>query len=294
MTEIEKILLTGATGRVGQKVVRDLVAKGVQVTVYVRNLAKSQEMFGTAPTVTHVEGDLSDLTPLQTALPGHSRLFLLTNDFGTMVTTKTRIAELAYAAGVRQIVDLSSRLVTLPWRTSAIGEAHRLAEENAYRLAIEHNAHFVSVRPSRFMSNQIFLDGPHIKAKQTIADHTPPDTPSEWVSPDDISDVITCILSDPIDKHASFAYPLIGDTVSGQARARLFSQVLGKPIHYNALSPKQHYDILAAHAPPALAFDLSSAVLDNPVTHVVPILLGRPNESMEQWLDRNKHFFTTS
>ena len=67
------ILVTGATGRVGGQVVQQLVQRGADVRVLVRDPAKADFPAG----VEVVQGDLLDVDSLRSAMPGASTLFLL-------------------------------------------------------------------------------------------------------------------------------------------------------------------------------------------------------------------------
>ncbi len=67
------ILVTGATGRVGRQVVQQLVKRGADVRVLVRDPSKASFPAG----VEVVQGDLLDIDALRTAFTGVNTLFLL-------------------------------------------------------------------------------------------------------------------------------------------------------------------------------------------------------------------------
>ena len=67
------ILVTGATGRVGRQVVNQLVNRGADVRVLVRDPSKADF----PPAVTVVQGDMLDLDSLRKAFAGVRTLFLL-------------------------------------------------------------------------------------------------------------------------------------------------------------------------------------------------------------------------
>lgn len=104
MTQTQKILVTGATGTVGRRVVAELLARGHEVRALTRDAAKAAFPAG----VEVVEGDLTQPDDLGPALEGAAGLHLIT--FGgaafTPLETGPRILELARSAGVRRITVL--------------------------------------------------------------------------------------------------------------------------------------------------------------------------------------------
>ncbi|ORZ26047.1 hypothetical protein BCR42DRAFT_486112 [Absidia repens] len=284
----EKVYVIGATGNIGTKVVRDLLAKGVETTIYVRSAEKSKSLFGESKLLNVVEGDYADMTKFKASIPGHTRLFLVIADLDNMPALKEEIAADAYEGGVKQIVDLSSRFAQFPWKTSIIGEAHHLAEERIYALALKHKRNVVTLRPSRFHANHLWVDNPTIKAESTIYDSNEDHMKLEWISTDDIADVATLILTDPTEVHGNRAYPLIGDSVDGPTRASYFSKALGRTITYKYVDPRDKYQtLLKSHIPPQIALDLATVQTFDPPTLIVPILLGRPYETLESWINKN-------
>jgi len=111
-----KILVTGATGKVGSRFVPRLLAKGYQVNILVRDEAKAAALAELGAKV--IVGDLFDEANLVTALTGvdavvHlAALFsTLTDDDGIVKTNYTgtiALAEAAIAAGVRKFIFVST------------------------------------------------------------------------------------------------------------------------------------------------------------------------------------------
>ncbi|KAI8331867.1 hypothetical protein BC941DRAFT_403153 [Chlamydoabsidia padenii] len=287
----DKVYVIGATGNIGIKVVTNLLAQGISTTIFVRNVEKSRALFKDNIHLTLVEGDYTNLLAFKSSIAGHSRLFLLIADLPKMPSIKSELGDIAYEAGVQQIVDLSSRFVQLDWRTSFIGETHRLAEERLYALALKYNRYLVTLRPSRFFTNHSWTANT-IKSMGAVIDCHPADLKVEYISIDDIADVAVKVLTDPVDRHGNYAYTLIGDHVDGRTRAEYFSQALGRPIVYTKMSPKEMFDSSVQHGQPIpLAMDIATVDTTDPPTHVVPILLGRPYETLESWIHNNKEQF---
>ncbi|KAI8331885.1 hypothetical protein BC941DRAFT_474625 [Chlamydoabsidia padenii] len=264
--------------------VYSLIAQGISTTIIVRNVEKSRGLFKDNNThLTLVEGDYTNQSAFKSSVAGHSRLFLLVADLPQLPRIKSELGDIAYEAGVQQIVDLSSRFVQLDWRTSFIGETHRLA--------LKYNRYLVSLRPSRLFTNHSWAAST-IKFKGAVIDCHPADQKVEYVSVDDTADVAVKVLTDPVDRHSNYAYNLIGDHVDGRTRAEYFSQALGRPIAYSKVIPKELCDAGVQFGQPfPIAMDLATVKTTNPPTHVILNLLGRPYETLEPWINKNKEQF---
>jgi uncharacterized protein len=68
-----KLLILGATGNMGQRLLAQGLARGHAITAFVRNRAKLQQQLGTAvpPGLSIVEGDVNDAAALRAAMTGH-------------------------------------------------------------------------------------------------------------------------------------------------------------------------------------------------------------------------------
>jgi nucleoside-diphosphate-sugar epimerase len=107
-----KILVTGATGKVGSRFVPRLIAKGYDVTILVRDAAKA------LPGAKVVVGDLHDPRTLPAAVTGIDAVIHLaalfrtfTDNEGILKTNHTgtvALAEAAIAAGVKRFVFVST------------------------------------------------------------------------------------------------------------------------------------------------------------------------------------------
>ena len=234
---------------------------------------------------------MDDLTPFEESIQGHTRLFLVAVGFQNYAKTVTNIAEKAYAAGIKQVVHISSLSVSYPWRVTSIGSLHHAAEEGI--LAIPNRGSYVALRPSRFMSNNIMIDRPSIQHANLIADTLEHDTPQQWISNNDIGIVAANIFKDPVEKHGDAVYELVGDFVTPETRAKYFSQFLGRPIKYVKQTVEERYEVLTKKAglPHGPAFDLIQSREGSPSENSTPgisILLGRQPETLEQWIEGNK------
>ncbi|KAI9263261.1 hypothetical protein BDA99DRAFT_509729 [Phascolomyces articulosus] len=279
----ERILVTGATGQVGSRVVQELLKRGVKVTVYVRSPEKVPE----DPNITIVQGDFSDLTPLENALAGHTRLFLLVFKVPETFKVKHVIAQKAYAAGVKQIVDLGS--IRLPWRAFNLLESHQKAEKLIFD--IPNRGSYVSLRPTNFTSNITYV-ADSIKQNNTLIDSAGAEELQEFITPQDIAVVAANIFVDPIEKHSDSAYELIGDLITPTRRAEVLAKALGRPITYSQLPVQvlynQFFELVKSHD---VAFFITTYQRSNPVSRGLPILLGREPQTFEDWVSQNIEAF---
>ncbi|KAF7732771.1 hypothetical protein EC973_000043 [Apophysomyces ossiformis] len=281
----ERVYVIGGTGNVGTKTVQDLIANHIPTTLYARNPSKVASLFPNGKDLIQVvQGDLSNLTPLEHSLAGHTRLFLLVSNQGQVAKIKTAIAKLAYAAGIKQIVDISSNSVCLPWRATGFTESHRCAEEAIFNLP-ERGA-YVALRPDQFMSNIIHFDRP---GETEIVDSEESDEPQCWISPNDIGALAAIILREDIEKHGDAAYQMIGDIVTPAQKAAILTRILDRPITYRKVSVVERYNQLkqatGGYFPHRLLYDLvSMSRTSQSISKGLPILLGREPETLEAYL----------
>jgi uncharacterized protein YbjT (DUF2867 family) len=136
-------LITGATGDVGSKVVQQLLQRGAQPCVFVRDAGTASAQFGDRVDIR--VGDLADAESLRRALEGIDELFLV-NSGPRIPELDALAANAAKAAGVKHIVKLSSLDAE---QHLAIGAWHEQGEAAIRATGIP----FTFVRPTGFMSN---------------------------------------------------------------------------------------------------------------------------------------------
>lgn len=114
--------VTGATGLLGNNLVRELVRRGVAVKALVRSLQKGRQQFAAVEGVELVAGDMADVSGFAGQLQGcdvvfHTAAFFRDNYKGGShwkelerinVDGTESLIEHAYAAGVRRFVQTSS------------------------------------------------------------------------------------------------------------------------------------------------------------------------------------------
>jgi uncharacterized protein YbjT (DUF2867 family) len=100
------LLITGATGTIGQEITKLLSERGIPFRAMVRSREKAAEL-AALPGAELVQGDFGDLASLAQALVGVERAFLLTNSSEQAEAQQLAFVAEAKRAGVPHIVKLS-------------------------------------------------------------------------------------------------------------------------------------------------------------------------------------------
>ena len=143
---MQKILVTGATGNVGSRVVHELRGGGVPVRAFVRDRDKAVGMLG--DDVELAIGDFGDPASIQAALDGVDGVFLACSNQPQQVEYETRVIDAAEEAGVRRIVKLSA-LGTEIGSPVAFWDWHARIENHLRASDVP----FVILRPTFSMAN---------------------------------------------------------------------------------------------------------------------------------------------
>lgn len=118
----QSAFVTGATGLLGNNLVRELVARGVFVKALVRSETKGMQQFAGVKGVELVQGDMADVPAFSRALQGcdvvfHTAAFFRDNFKGGShweelkrinVDGTQQLIEQAYEAGIRRFIQTSS------------------------------------------------------------------------------------------------------------------------------------------------------------------------------------------
>ena len=219
------ILVTGATGNIGRQVVQQLVKRGADVRVLVRDPAKANFPAG----VNVVQGDLLDVDALRRAFTGVSTLFLLNAVVPDEFTQALISLNLAREAGIDRIVYLSvihsDRYLNVPHFAGKFG-VERMIEQMGLNATI--------LRPAYYMDNEIT-----IKDVVTGYGIYPMPIGAKGLAMIDARDVGEIAAIELLRRERS-ATPLpmncinlVGpDTLTGADAAAIWSDILGRPIAY--------------------------------------------------------------
>ncbi|WP_321861582.1 NmrA/HSCARG family protein [Burkholderia cenocepacia] len=243
------ILVTGATGRVGRQLVRQLVDRGADVRVLVRDPAKAD--FPAAVTV--AQGDMLDVDALRAAFSGVRTLFLLNGVAGDEFTQALIVLNVAREAGIERVVYLSvlhaDRFANVPHFAVKFG-AERMIEQMGFSATI--------LRPAYFMDNDAAV-------KDVIVGHGvyPMPIGGKGIAMIDVRDIAEVAASELIRRNdAPGKLPgetlnLVGpDTLTGAQLASIWSDTLGRPVAYGGDDPTPFEDNFAKFMPKWMAYEM--------------------------------------
>ncbi|MFI6925178.1 NAD(P)H-binding protein [Nonomuraea spiralis] len=279
------IVVTGATGNVGQWLVKHLAAAGERVTAVSRGLTPVNLPNG----VEHVRADLSAPGTLRPVLAGAEALFLHDGGTGGHGLTPADILDVARTAGVRRVVLLSSQgVVTRPESPSHGGIMHAI--EEAVR---ESGLIWTILRPGAFASNA-FAWAESVRTERTVAAPFG-DTGIPVIDPADIAEVAAVALHK--DEHAGRVYELNGPAVvTPRQQAEAIGAALGEPVRFVELTRAQAHARMVEFMPEPVV-ETTLAVLGAPnlaelrLSPDVERVTGRAPRSFAEWARRNAAAF---
>ena len=279
------ILITGATGKTGGEVARQLAAAKLPFRALVRNVEKGHAVKALGAKI--IVGDMADKAALQRAMEGVDKAFLvLSNDEEQLVLEK-QFTDAAVAAHVGHLVYLSS-LESVPESKNPITQNH-VASENYIR---ESGLTWTMIRPTFFM--QMF-EGMAPRIKETGKIVMP--AGNGTVSTTDLRDVD--VLTDNSGDHANQSYDLTGPELLTFAEiADRFSTVLGRRIEYVDQPMDAFEQVLRSINLPEWRIDavckeleaIAAGVVDH-TTDTIEDLLGRPATSLTRFIEDHRKLF---
>jgi uncharacterized protein YbjT (DUF2867 family) len=268
--EIMTILVTGATGNIGRRMVDHLIDLGAND---IRALTNNPEKADLPDGVRPVTGYLGNPESLPAALQGVDRMYL-----APLPTTLDVTLDMVKKAGVEYLVALS-------------GAAHW--QEHADKV----NASGIvntQLGPGEFLEN-FGIWSEQIKATRTVREPYPTAVEAP-ISMDDIARVAATLLVKPEQAHYGQMYPITGP--QALTRAQIAEQVgvgIGVPVTYEqcerAESEQLYNAALGGRA--SWYLDQIANALEHPqyANDLVAELTGTPAQSVAQWAAANAELF---
>jgi uncharacterized protein YbjT (DUF2867 family) len=284
-----RILVTGATGRVGGALAPLLKRAGAQVAALVRDPARARPL--AAQGIELRQADLADPASLPKALQDIDKAFLATGNSRDQAQLESNFIAAAATAGVGHIVKLSAQTAGLaPPR--GFGLQHRQAE-----IALEHSGvPFTVLRPHLFMQSLLqFADD--IRQKGRFSAPMKVGRVS-LVDVRDVAAVAALCLAD--DAHKGRAYIVTGPrAVDFYEIARLIGQARGRNVEFKPV-PAFIARLVMPRATGLprwytnMVVDLFVALnrgAQAPMTDTVERLTGKKPRSLEAFLKENAAAF---
>jgi uncharacterized protein YbjT (DUF2867 family) len=280
------VLVTGATGRIGQAVVDELIRAGAPV----RALTRGSEAAALPADVDVVRGDLTVPESLDAALRGVSAVFLL---WTAPPASAAAVVERLTAHGPRVVLLSSPHRTPHPFfqQPNPMAVLHADIE----RLIAAAGLESTIVRPGMLASNAASWWGAAVRADAVVrwpygAAETAP------VDDRDVAAVAARTLSQ--DGHAGGDYVLTGpESLSQAEQVGLIGDVLQRRIRFEELSPDEFRSETAGTWPtPVVDMLLNAwaATMGRPafVTTTVSEILGSAPRSFRQWVADHAGAFT--
>lgn len=240
-----KILVTGGTGKVGSAVVQQLLERGASVRV----LTRKQPAPGLVPASVEIAvGDLLDPTSVHAALEGIDKLFLLNGVVADELTQALIAFDLAKKFQVKHVTYLSvfeaQKFPDVPHFAS------KLAVETALK---QFDVPFTILRPNYFFQNDVTLKDALIGGGVYPMPLGP-----QGLSAVDIRDIAeAAAITLTKEEHGNKTYNLVGPAVlTGSKVAEIWSDLLGKTIHYTGEALDPFEENLRTFLPAWMAFDM--------------------------------------
>src|SRR5215213_10802966 len=275
---MNRILVTGATGRVGGEVVSELLAAGLPV----RALTRRPEAAGLPAGVEIVAGDLTVPESLDASFQDVGAVFLVwTAPPATAPAVVARLAERA----LRVVLLSSPHQTPHPFfqQPNPMAAFHAELE----RLMAAARLESTILRPGMFASNTRLWWAAQIQQGDVVrwpygSVETAP------VDERDIAAVAVRALTD--DRHIGGDYVLTGPQAMSQAeQVRSIGDALGRHLRFVELSPDEFRREMADRAPaPVVDMLLNAwhAASGHPafLTSTVADITGKPARTFEQWV----------
>ena len=279
------ILITGATGNIGSRVVEFLLQRSNRPRILVRNAEKAQRAFGGRVDI--YTGNLADPETLKPALTGVDALFLV-NTGPELANRDDIAAKLAKKAGVKHLVKLSALSAD---KRIGVGDWHAQGEE-----AIRHTAITSTfLRSAGFMSNVIGWAS-SIRSLGAVRACTG-DGKVAYIHPADVAAVAATVLLRGEGKGATLS--LTGPTALTYAEMTLrIGEVIGRRLRFEHIDERCACTELVsngvapceAEAIVALWSGIREGQLGT-VTNEVEGILGRKPTTFDSWVRENVHAF---
>lgn len=285
---MSKILVTGATGQLGQAVVNELLNKinASNISVLVRDLAKAEEL--KAKGVNVIQGEYNDYTSLVAAFQGVDKLYFISssdvmNRFAqhqnvVKAAVEAKVGHILYTSAQRKSEDGSSPIAQVAdahWKTD------NLIKESGLTYTILKNGLYTDILPM-FMGDKVIETGTIFLPAG--------DGKASYTSRYDLAAAGAILLT--TEGHKNKVYEMGGPVAySFQDIAGMLSELSGKTIQYVSPSAEVFSEQLKSYGLPDEAIQgaatfcvaIAQGEFDFPSTDLETIL-GRKAQTVRDFL----------
>jgi len=218
------IIVLGATGTIGQLLVKQLEQNNQEYMVIARSVERAAKIF---PAHLVRYGDLDKPQSLVEALKGGSSLFLLSGHGEGMEAQQHSAIDAATAAGIKRIVKISGCEASIGMHAkSETGREHYRVEQHLKQSTNDH----VILRCNFFMQNLLDQAATMVKSKNKIMMPFSKDTIFSFI---DAQDIAACAAQALVEeKYSGKTFYLTGHPSSFLELSKNLSQHLPKPVTY--------------------------------------------------------------
>jgi uncharacterized protein YbjT (DUF2867 family) len=279
------ILVVGATGNLGSRLVRQLAAAGVKSRAIVRTREKGEAI---AALATPVVADLTVPATLPHAFRRAERVFIVAPPTPEMELLERNAINAAVEAGAKRIVYLSNFAAT-EGDEDRFAHIHGVHQRRISTLGVD----WTVLRPTRYMTSVPFVWRSVLHNRLLL--EAGGAGAMSFVDPDDVAAVAVKALTE--DGHAGQTYKLTShDACTAADLATLLSRVLGRDITVFAGDVTALREALIAngargeHAPSMARYFAKVAAGVYTTTDALANVLGRAPRAYAQWLADNRPF----
>ncbi len=287
------IAVFGATGNTGRATVKELLALGESPLCIVRNSDKAREVLG--EDVRTALADITDRSAMEKALQGVKSVFVVTGHNPQADEQQINILEAAKAAGAKYFVKVSGgKAIVGPNAESVVGRGHYAVEEALKSSGLR----WTILRPGLFMQNT-FGQATSIKTDGKMIMPFPAQLPLAFIDVRDTGALAARVLRDP-GKHAGKVYEFTGVLTNLEEFAKVFSQVLGKPVTFVAATLEQAEQGMRARNLPdwlvthlvAVSRAAENGAFSTEATQPIRDIVGRAPLTTKQFVEAYKSMFS--
>lgn len=284
------MLISGATGKVGQHLIKSLQIKGVPFKALARTETAARKL--AKQDVDTMRGDLSDPAAIEAALVGADTFFLLGTPSAHQGKQELGAIQAAKAAGVRRVVKLSASGAGVDSACSITREHARVEQTLA-----NSDLAWTSLRPNLFMQNWVANNATDIQAAQPVYTNAA-DARIAWIDTRDVAEAAAEVLTS--SGHDGRIYELTGpEALTYAEAAEKLSTLLNREIPIISVSDATAYQaMIGTGMDPWYAYALTTLIQSYRKGHAetplgtIELLTGHASHSIDSFFKDNLDAFT--